>query len=155
MTTETASVTGQASWLLQYLDAWNRHDLESVTAFMTDDVVFIDTPLGQRLVGRAEVRTFIDSLRANFSTNYQITPGLIITTDEAYSYEWVSVGTNDCDNTELGVPATGKPFEIRGISIGVLKDGKIKENRDYWDVAGYLKQVGLMPAPESSNGATA
>ena len=46
----------------------------------------------------------------------------------------------------MGVPATGKAFAIRGVSIGVREDGLVLQNHDYWNLAGFLMQVGLMPA---------
>jgi steroid delta-isomerase-like uncharacterized protein len=42
-----------------------------------------------------------------------------------------------------GIPATDKPFEVRGSSIVEFRDGKISRNSDYWDLATYLRQVGL------------
>jgi len=48
--------------------------------------------------------------------------------------------------------ATGKPYEILGVSIGRLEGGHVKENRDYWNVAAYLRQVGLMPMPVRPTG---
>jgi ketosteroid isomerase-like protein len=41
------------------------------------------------------------------------------------------------------MPATNKPFEVRGSSIVEFRDGKISRNSDYWDLATYMKQVGL------------
>jgi hypothetical protein len=38
------------------------------------------------------------------------------------------------------------------VSIGVLENGKIKANTDYWDMAQFLTQIGLMPAPEAAAG---
>jgi hypothetical protein len=29
-----------------------------------------------------------------------------------------------------------------------MRDGKVVEQRDYWNMAGFLVQVGLMPAPQ-------
>jgi hypothetical protein len=35
--------------------------------------------------------------------------------------------------------------------VGRLVDGKISENHDYWNLAAYLMQVGLMPAPPATH----
>jgi ketosteroid isomerase-like protein len=46
-----------------------------------------------------------------------------------------------------GLPAaTGKQVEVRGASILEFADGKIRRCSDYWDMATFLKQLGLMPA---------
>jgi hypothetical protein len=45
-------------------------------------------------------------------------------------------------------PSTNKPYRIHGVSIGRLEsEGKIKTNRDYWNMADYLMQVGILPPP--------
>jgi hypothetical protein len=38
-------------------------------------------------------------------------------------------------------PATNQPYEIRGVSVGVLDNGLVKANVDYWDVNALLIQV--------------
>jgi steroid delta-isomerase-like uncharacterized protein len=59
--------------------------------------------------------------------------------------EWTVSGTHDRSSPEL--PATGEPFTIRGATIARLRDGKIAYNRDYWDMASFLAQVGILPPP--------
>jgi len=39
---------------------------------------------------------------------------------------------------------TDKPFEVRGSTIVELADGKISRKSDYWDLATYRRQVGLI-----------
>jgi steroid delta-isomerase-like uncharacterized protein len=51
-------------------------------------------------------------------------------------------GTLSGNSPEL--PATGKSFSVRGATIAQLKNGKIQRNADYWDLATFLRQVGLM-----------
>jgi hypothetical protein len=47
-----------------------------------------------------------------------------------------------------GFPATNKSFHFKGASIGRLDDdGKIIENRDYWNMADFMTQVGPPPPP--------
>jgi hypothetical protein len=36
---------------------------------------------------------------------------------------------------------------VPGVSIGRLREGKITENHDYWNLVTYLGQIGLMPEP--------
>jgi steroid delta-isomerase-like uncharacterized protein len=137
----------ETMWIDEYLAAWNDHDPDAVTDFMTNDVVYTDLGLGEQFEGVDAVRAFVEGMAIGFSTDYHFTLGQAIVTPEAYSYEWTMSGTNDCADAERGFPATGMRFEIPGISIGVLRHGKIKDNRDYWNMATYLMQVGLMPEP--------
>ena len=44
-----------------------------------------------------------------------------------------------------GLPATGRSFRIRGAGVGQIRDGKIIELTEYWNMAEFLTQVGAMP----------
>jgi hypothetical protein len=43
--------------------------------------------------------------------------------------------------------ATGQSFTIRGISTGSLRDCLIAHNRDYWNLADVLRQIGVAETP--------
>ena len=57
--------------------------------------------------------------------------------------EWVMSGTHA--NALPGVPATGRRFRVRGATMLELRDGRVTRNRDYWDTATLLTQMGLVP----------
>jgi ketosteroid isomerase-like protein len=54
-------------------------------------------------------------------------------------------GTNDRVSAAYGLPATGRTSVLPGVSVGRVRDGRIAENRDYWNRAGHLGQLGLVP----------
>jgi ketosteroid isomerase-like protein len=60
--------------------------------------------------------------------------------------EWVMSGTF-AQSTTPGVTATGKKFSVRGATINEFRGGKISRNTNYWNLAEFLQQVGLMPSP--------
>lgn len=45
-----------------------------------------------------------------------------------------------------GIPATGRPIELRGINLFKLKDGRIVEQRAELDFFGLLQQIGAIPS---------
>jgi steroid delta-isomerase-like uncharacterized protein len=128
-----------------YLDAWNRHDASSVAAFMAEDATYEDLALGVLNEGREAIKSFVDEAE-QFSKDYGFTSVSAQQSGDSYAMEWEMFGTNTGEAG--GIPATNKPYRIRGVSIGVLDaQGKIKQNRDYWNMADYLVQVGILPAP--------
>jgi steroid delta-isomerase-like uncharacterized protein len=141
---EEQSATG---WPQQYMDAWSSHDGAKVASFMTEDVVYTDLALDERFEGPDAVREFVNDVTESLSTDYGFTLGQVVVTDDSYAFEWTMFGTNNQADEKRGLPSTGKRFEIPGVSIGRLRDGKIAENHDYWNLVAYLTQVGLMPAP--------
>jgi len=138
-------------WIDEYIAAWNRHDGEQVVSFMHDNVTFEDHALGEHFEGAAAVKEFVRQTEASFSSDFRFETTYAVTGESGYAFEWTMSGTNDRADTARGLPATGKTYAIRGVSVGRLVDGKISENRDYWNQAAYLMQVGLMPAPPTAH----
>lgn len=133
--------------LKEYLDAWNAYDGSKVVALMADDVVFEDVPMGVRREGKDDVAAFVAET-VQMSNDYRFDLVTEIYAGSDYAAEWVMSGTNTGEGG--GLPATGKSFTIRGSSIGHLTpDGHITANRDYWNLADYLIQVGILPPLES------
>jgi steroid delta-isomerase-like uncharacterized protein len=66
----------------------------------------------------------------------------LIAADEKWgAMEWVWRGRQTKDLP--GLPATNKPFEVRGATVVEFANGKISRNADYWDLheAGRTYQV--------------
>ena len=139
-----------ADWIRTYNDAWSSHDPESVAGFMSDDAVYTDVALGERLEGKLAVRDYVAGLETGFSSDYRIEWGQSVATDEAFATEWTMSGTHDRGDEARGLPATGQRFQVSGVSIGRRSEGKVIEERNYWNLADFLTQVGLMPAPEDA-----
>jgi hypothetical protein len=44
------------------------------------------------------------------------------------------------------IPATGKAFSFRSVSVGRLAaGGLVAQQRDYWDLMSFLGQSGVVP----------
>ena len=104
---------------IDYFKAWDDLDVDAVLAFFTDDVVYEDTTINHGATGREQMRRFVQSSFDNLSN---VTFDYVgeVTTDDAFAVEWVM-----------------QPMNVRGVSIGKLRDGKIAEQRDYWDGAAF------------------
>jgi steroid delta-isomerase-like uncharacterized protein len=124
--------------------AWNEHDTEKILSFYTDDCVYEDLAFGVVNRGKGELRKFINGTFAAFP-DFNIEMKSAFLSGDWYGMEWVMSGTHKGDIPNL--PATGKKFSVRGVSIGELKDGKTKRNSDYYDLMTFLRQIGVMPPP--------
>ncbi len=56
---------------------------------------------------------------------------------------WVFKGKHTGDF--FGIPATGKTVSVEGCTIATIINGKITEERDFFDNLEFLRQLGLMP----------
>ena len=132
-------------WVQRYLDAWNSHDGARVAAFMVEDVAYEDLAGGATYQGRDEVAAYVAATHA-WSSDYRFVTVTVQSSGDRYAVEWEMLGTNTGDFG--GIPPTGKPYRIRGVSVGQRNGaGEIVSNRDYFNVADYLAQVGLFPPP--------
>ena len=66
----------------------------------------------------------------------------LLVSGDSYAKEWVMTGVHSGDLP--GLPATGRSFRIVGAGVGRLRDGKIFEVTEYWNLASFLQQVGVL-----------
>lgn len=121
---------------------WNSKDVDRIDTLFASDAVHEDITSGVKLHG-------VSAIRDLFSDTWQAIPDVrvevksIISQVESVAWEWTMTATHTGDFPNL--PATGRPFSINGVSIIRLVGGKILSQRDYYDQASFLRQVGGPP----------
>ena len=115
--------------------AWSSSDAGKLVPLYTEDVYFEDVPLGAVVKNRDALGGFAAGVFAGFADlRFEVTSRFV--SADASGAAW-----NGCFP---GLPATNRPFLVRGASVVEFRDGKISREADYWDLATYLKQVGLI-----------
>jgi len=103
-------------------DAFNRHDVDTLAALLTDDTVFENTspaPDGRRIEGKAAV---VEFWRAWFAHN----------ADARFDAEEIIVGGSRA--TVLWVyrkMRNGQPWHLRGVDVFTVRDGKVAAKFGY------------------------
>jgi steroid delta-isomerase-like uncharacterized protein len=69
----------------------------------------------------------------------------IIVEGNRVANRWTGHGTHLGDL--MGVPATGKPVTISGITVFHIGGGKVVEEWTQADLLGLMQQIGIIPAP--------
>jgi steroid delta-isomerase-like uncharacterized protein len=59
-------------------------------------------------------------------------------------WRWTAKGTHQ--GPLMGIPASGKPVAMSGITIERVVEGRITESWTQYDAVGLLQQVGAMPS---------
>ena len=136
------------SWVDEYFAAWARHaqatdpehgaaDRARLLAFMDPAVRYEDVPTAQVFTGHDGVLR-MGSLALRMAPDLRFTCVSAQESGERFAFETETNGTD---------AATGKPFVLRGVSVGRRgADGTVVEHKDYWDLASYLRQVGASAA---------
>jgi steroid delta-isomerase-like uncharacterized protein len=122
--------------------AWSSNDVPRLLRLFTEDVYYEDVPLGAVSKGRPALRDFASSVFNGFTDlKFERKTRFVSADGRVGAIEWVFRGRQVRDFP--GMPATNQPFEVRGSSVVEFRDGKISRNSDYWDLATYMRQVGL------------
>jgi ketosteroid isomerase-like protein len=106
----------------RFNDAFNRHDIDAITALLTDDTVFEDTsppPDGRRIEGKAAV---VEHWRQWFGRNAGAAfegEEMIVTGDRAV-VRWV-----------YRKPRDGQPWHLRGVDVFTVREGKVAAKLAY------------------------
>ena len=122
MQTVNPGVTPQT--LQALADAWNRHDVDALMSFMTDDCVFESSAgpdvAGTRYVGRDAVRTGFADVFVTFPDAHWGDARHFVVGDRGVS-EWTFTGTR----------ADGTRVEVHGCDLFTFRNGRIALKNSY------------------------
>jgi steroid delta-isomerase-like uncharacterized protein len=133
--------------LRSYFDAIGRRDVEAIGEHWIDDAVNDLVPL-KVLRGRGEIEGFFREAFAAMP-DFDMTLTRIVAGEREAAVEWRMTGHFTGEPFE-GLDATGKRVELRGLDLFQVEDGKIVANTAYYDGMEFARQIGLMPAQDSS-----
>jgi len=113
--------------LKQFLEAFNRHDLDAIMEFFAEDCSMDlprgPHPWGQRMVGKEQIR---EGCVGRFA-------GL---PDAHYGNDrhWVSGNMGFSEWTLTGTTPSGERVEVRGTDHVEFREGKIIRKDSYWKI---------------------
>ena len=122
-------------------EVWNRGDAAAVDAIFAPDFVGHDPAPPSLIEGPAGMKRFVGQMRAAFPDWTVTTNDLMVDRDRLIS-RWTVRATHR--GPFAGLAPTGRPVEVRGISIHRFVDGRIVENWHGVDKLGLLRQVGAV-----------
>lgn len=102
-----------------FSEAWNRHDIDAIMSFMSEDCVF-ETPAGPEAHGSRHVGR--EAVRRAFAAVWEALPdarwsqGRYLVQGNTGLSQWRFTGTN----------ADGSRVDVDGVDVFTLKDGKIQ-----------------------------
>jgi steroid delta-isomerase-like uncharacterized protein len=140
------TTSASAQLLEDWAAAWSSPTLgEQLVSLCTDDCIYEDVTMGVVNHGKTEIANFYTLVFAAFP-DFKMELTAHFVAGAWAGAEWLMTGTHQGDLP--GLPATQKPFSIRGASVFELHSTRFRRCSDYWDMATLLKQIGVMPAEE-------
>lgn len=126
----------------EHIETENRHDMAAMLATLADDDPVRDEVAGRCYRGTDAVAGRYAELWRAFP-DFTVTPTNLLESETAVTMQADYTGTHDGDY--LGRAPTGTSFKCR-IAVVFRFDGeRIESETIYLDLAGQLRQLGLLP----------
>jgi steroid delta-isomerase-like uncharacterized protein len=126
--------------VLEWVAAFNRHEIAAAAALYHDDSINIQIPIGEPVLGRESIVGAFTGLFRGFPDTCAGVEHLFEDGEWAI-LEWSLRGTHHGEFA--GHPPSGRSFILRGSEFFQVTEGKIRFQRGYWDKATWFKQLGL------------
>ena len=122
-------------------EVWNEQKVEKIDELVSADYVHHDVLSPDRRgidAYKQFVHLYLNAFPdVHFSIEDEVSEG------DTVVIRWTVTGTHNGDLP--GVPRTGKPISVTGITIARLSDGKFVESWNNWDALGMMQQLGAIP----------
>ena len=110
-------------------EAFDRHDLDGIMEYFTDDAVF-EAPRGSeawgtRFVGR-------EAVREGFAGRFSGIPDVRYRDDEHFVD--LEAGRGASEWTLSGTTTEGQRIEVRGCDLWTFRDGKVVKKDSFWKI---------------------
>jgi steroid delta-isomerase-like uncharacterized protein len=129
----------------QALEAYNRHDAAAVADVFSEDAVVHDPQYPEPLRGKEAIRNDMEAWIRTAPDGKGEIRSLLVEGD-TYAFEITMIGTHQGPiSTPSGdIEPTGKRIETSLAAFGTIgNDGKIVEERRYYDLVGLAAQLGV------------
>lgn len=123
-------------------ELWNTGNAEIAHRVYADDCPRVESNLPPDTQGGAAVARYVAELRSAY-------PDLRLEVNETVSegdrlvVRWTATGTHG--GMFRGLAPTGKRINIEGVTLARVKDGKLTEDRVYFDRMTMFEQLGVVP----------
>jgi steroid delta-isomerase-like uncharacterized protein len=126
----------------QLIDCWNRHEMSAIMQLYAADFEGIDIAQSQTYKGREGLQQMLGRYFDAFPDLHFDIEEVVIEGERA-ALSWTSRGTHL--GKIMNIPPTGRTIKVRGMTLLKFADGQVQQAAFLWDVAGLLRDIGLLP----------
>ena len=125
-----------------FIHAWDTHDMDLLTSLLADDFVYTEVTTGRFYTDKDALAAYGNATIAGLpDTRFEVLS--VVATEHYAAVVWVWKATNTVGYPSMGIPATGKYFELPGVSVMEIENGEIVWNKDYWDWNAFMEGIGV------------
>jgi steroid delta-isomerase-like uncharacterized protein len=119
-----------------WISAFNAHDVATIVSLYTDDAGLFDSGMKRPRQGRNEIEQWF-SKRFKDMPSIKYVPTAQFFTEEHATVQWTTSGRPRV----LGQSWLARPFRVDGVSIFTFRDGRIHNQRGYYDHGSAVEQA--------------
>jgi steroid delta-isomerase-like uncharacterized protein len=123
-------------------EEWRARDVEGLAGRYTLDGTII-SPIFKTVKGMDAIRESYRSLFAMFP-DWLYTGQQLLVDGDRVSQPFIVSATHAAEF--MGLPGTGRKFEIHGVRLIEMRDGLIHHERRYYDFTRFLVELGVLRA---------
>lgn len=125
-----------------YIDVWNTGDYAKLPDVVAESAIISDPGAhAGELHSRDELEAHLREVRGGFP-DFTITIEELLTSDEVVMIEWSVTASHKGEYRDI--PPTDREVTLTGMSKTVIANGKVQEDRVYYDFHEFLEQLGLV-----------
>jgi predicted ester cyclase len=124
-------------------DALNRHDVAGLATLFAENCVVESPTAGGVVQGLPTVEAIDRAWVTGFPDVVLATEGLLIDGDQV---AWIVRAAGTDTGGFMGLPPTGRAFEVPMVFLATLNDRHIVHERRIYDFTGMLLQIGILKA---------
>jgi len=125
-----------------FTDAWDTHDTDLLTSLLADEFIYTEAGGNNFTDKTAVVLYAIGTYSGAPDSRFETIS--IVANEQFAAVEWMWKGTNTVGWPQMGIPATNVYFELPGVSVMEIENGKIVWVKDYWDLNEFLELIGVL-----------
>jgi steroid delta-isomerase-like uncharacterized protein len=127
----------------QEVDAFNAGDWERFADTAAPDAVYDEVATGRRFEGREDIVEVNRSWKAAFPDATGTITSISASGDKVtVEVTWEGTQSGPMEGPQGELPPSNKRATVRAVQILEFSDGRIRENRHYFDMLGMLLQLG-------------
>ncbi len=122
----------------QWIAAFNAHDVAALVALYSADAELFDSGMKHPRHGQEEIEQwFLQRFRSMPAITY-VPHDQVLVAENRAAVTWTTHGRTP---RRFGLPWLSRPFQTDGVSVFVLREGRIVQQRGYYDHLAVVEQV--------------
>jgi steroid delta-isomerase-like uncharacterized protein len=127
----------------QDVEAFNRGDWGLTRRLYAPDAVYDERATGRRIEGVEEMISALQAWKEAFPDARGTITNAFSSGDQAVQeITWEGTQSGELETPQGAIPASNRRVTVYAVQVHTIEDGRIAENRHYFDMLGLLQQIG-------------